>query len=76
MTPDEIGFIVKYIDDKGFIPVDRQMRTNVAHIFAIGDIVGGPMLGRAQMTRSRFCTVPGVLLKILTHTFIWHGLPG
>jgi dihydrolipoyl dehydrogenase len=32
------------IDDRGFIPVDRQMRTNVSHIFAIGDIVGQPML--------------------------------
>ncbi len=30
--------------DRGFIPVDRQMRTNVLHIFAIGDIVGQPML--------------------------------
>ncbi|MEJ2522731.1 MAG: dihydrolipoyl dehydrogenase [Gammaproteobacteria bacterium] len=30
--------------EKGFIPVDRQMRTNVEHIFAIGDIVGQPML--------------------------------
>lgn len=30
--------------DRGFIEVDRQMRTNVAHIFAIGDIVGQPML--------------------------------
>ncbi|UXA67785.1 dihydrolipoyl dehydrogenase [Xanthomonas prunicola] len=32
------------ITDRGFIPVDRQMRTNVPHIFAIGDIVGNPML--------------------------------
>jgi dihydrolipoamide dehydrogenase len=32
------------VSDRGFIPVDRQMRTNVAHIFAIGDIVGQPML--------------------------------
>ena len=30
--------------DRGFVTVDRQMRTNVAHIFAIGDIVGQPML--------------------------------
>ena len=30
--------------DRGFIPVDTQMRTNVPHIFAIGDIVGQPML--------------------------------
>jgi len=32
------------VTDKGFIEVDGQMRTNVAHIFAIGDIVGQPML--------------------------------
>ncbi|MDG4594106.1 MAG: dihydrolipoyl dehydrogenase [Candidatus Contendobacter sp.] len=32
------------VTDRGFIPVDRQMRTNVPHIFAIGDIVGQPML--------------------------------
>jgi dihydrolipoamide dehydrogenase len=32
------------VDDAGFISVDRQMRTNVAGIYAIGDVVGGPML--------------------------------
>ncbi len=32
------------VDERGFIPVDRQQRTNVAHIFAIGDVVGQPML--------------------------------
>ncbi|MEZ0231844.1 MAG: dihydrolipoyl dehydrogenase [Methylophilaceae bacterium] len=32
------------VDDRGFINVDKQMRTNVPHIFAIGDIVGQPML--------------------------------
>ena len=32
------------VGERGFIPVDAQMRTNVAHIFAIGDIVGQPML--------------------------------
>ena len=32
------------VDDKGFIAVDHQMRTNVPHIFAIGDVVGQPML--------------------------------
>ena len=32
------------VDERGFIGVDRQMRTNVAHIFAIGDIAGAPML--------------------------------
>ncbi|RFU20581.1 dihydrolipoyl dehydrogenase [Geodermatophilus marinus] len=38
---DAAGVIV---DDRGFIPVDKQLRTNVAHIFAIGDVVGQPML--------------------------------
>jgi len=32
------------VGDRGYIPVDVQMRTNVPHIFAIGDIVGQPML--------------------------------
>ncbi len=32
------------VDERGFIAVDKQMRTNVEHIFAIGDIVGQPML--------------------------------
>jgi dihydrolipoamide dehydrogenase len=32
------------VDEKGFIGVDSQMRTNVPHIFAIGDIIGQPML--------------------------------
>ncbi len=32
------------VDERGYLPVDRQMRTNVPHIFAIGDIVGQPML--------------------------------
>jgi dihydrolipoamide dehydrogenase len=32
------------VDERGFIPVDKQMRTNAPHIFAIGDIVGQPML--------------------------------
>jgi dihydrolipoamide dehydrogenase len=32
------------VGERGIIPVDKQMRTNVSHIFAIGDIVGQPML--------------------------------
>jgi dihydrolipoamide dehydrogenase len=32
------------VDERGFIPVDEQMRTNIPHIFAIGDITGEPML--------------------------------
>ena len=38
---DKAGVIV---GERGFIPVDVQMRTNVPHIYAIGDIVGQPML--------------------------------
>ena len=32
------------VDERGLIAVDKQMRTNVPHIFAIGDVVGQPML--------------------------------
>jgi dihydrolipoamide dehydrogenase len=32
------------VSERGFIPVDRQMRTNLPHVFAIGDLVGQPML--------------------------------
>jgi len=32
------------VDERGFVPVDSQMRTNVPHIYAIGDIAGNPML--------------------------------
>ena len=40
----EAGKAGVFVDTRGFIPVDKQMRTNVPHIFAIGDIVGQPML--------------------------------
>ena len=38
---EEIGI---QVNERGFIPVDQQMRTTLPHIFAIGDIVGEPML--------------------------------
>ncbi len=41
LSADKAGVIV---DERGFIKVDNQMRTNVPHIFAIGDLVGQPML--------------------------------
>jgi dihydrolipoamide dehydrogenase len=41
IAADKAGVVVS---DRGFIAVDAQMRTNVPHIFAIGDIVGQPML--------------------------------
>ena len=41
-TPNGKAGVV--VADRGFINVDIQMRTNISHIFAIGDIVGQPML--------------------------------
>ncbi|MEM6499071.1 MAG: NAD(P)/FAD-dependent oxidoreductase, partial [Pseudomonadota bacterium] len=40
------------VSERGFIDVDKQMRTNVAHIFAIGDIVGQPMLAHKAVHES------------------------
>jgi dihydrolipoamide dehydrogenase len=37
------------VSERGFIPVDKQMRTNVPHIFAIGDIAGAPLLAHKAM---------------------------
>jgi len=37
------------VSERGFIPVDRQLRTNVPHIFAIGDIAGAPLLAHKAM---------------------------
>ncbi len=41
------------VDEKGFIPVDKQMRTNVDHIFAIGDVVGQPMLAHKAIPEGK-----------------------
>ncbi|MGA2484779.1 MAG: dihydrolipoyl dehydrogenase [Roseiarcus sp.] len=41
------------VDGRGFVAVDRQMRTNVSHIFAIGDIVGQPMLAHKASHEGR-----------------------
>jgi dihydrolipoamide dehydrogenase len=44
------------VDDAGFIPVDRQLRTNVPGIYAIGDIVGGPMLAHKASHEGKVAT--------------------
>jgi dihydrolipoamide dehydrogenase len=54
------------VDEQGFIPVDAQLRTNVPHIHAIGDIVGGPMLAHKASHEGKVAAeviagVPGVL---------------
>src|SRR3990167_3786065 len=41
------------VDERGFIAVDNQMRTNVAHIYAIGDVVGNPMLAHKATAEGR-----------------------
>jgi dihydrolipoamide dehydrogenase len=41
------------VSDRGFIPVDKQMRTNVPHIFAIGDIASMPMLAHKAMHEAK-----------------------
>lgn len=54
------------IDERGFIPVDKQMRTNVQHIFAIGDVVGNPMLAHKAMPEGR---VAAEVIAGLKHYF-------
>ncbi len=41
------------VDERGFIPVDNQLRTNVSHIFAIGDVVGQPMLAHKAIPEGK-----------------------
>ena len=43
------------VDARGFIAVDKQLRTNVPHIFAIGDVVGQPMLAHKADARGQGC---------------------
>ena len=47
---DKAGIVV---NDRGFIPVDKQQRTNVAKIFAIGDICGDPMLAHKATNEAK-----------------------
>jgi len=54
------------VDERGFIPVDKQMRTNVQHIFAIGDVVGNPMLAHKAMPEAR---VAAEVIAGLKHYF-------
>lgn len=54
------------VNDRGFVPVDNQQRTNVSHIFAIGDIVGNPMLAHKAMPEGR---VAAEVIAGLKHFF-------
>lgn len=54
------------VDDRGFIKVDKQMRTNVSHIFAIGDVVGQPMLAHKAIPEGK---VAAEVISGLKHYF-------
>ncbi len=54
------------VNERGFIVVDKQMRTSVSHIFAIGDIVGNPMLAHKAMPEGR---VAAEVISGLKHYF-------
>lgn len=55
-----------HVNERGFIPVDNQCRTNVPHIFAIGDLVGQPMLAHKAVPEGR---VAAEVIAGLKHYF-------
>lgn len=54
------------VDDRGFIAVDKQLRTNVSHIYAIGDVCGNPMLAHKAIPEGR---VAAEVISGLKHYF-------
>jgi dihydrolipoamide dehydrogenase len=50
IAAEKAGVIV---NDRGFIPVDKQQKTNVPHIYAIGDICGDPMLAHKATNEAK-----------------------
>ncbi len=54
------------VDERGFIPVDKQLRTNVPHIYAIGDVVGNPMLAHKASNEAR---IAAEVISGLKHYF-------
>jgi dihydrolipoamide dehydrogenase len=55
------------VDERGFIAVDKQQRTNVSHIFAIGDIAGNPMLAHKAIPEGRVAAE--VIADLKHHSF-------
>lgn len=74
------------LDERGFIPVNKQLRTRVPHIFAIGDIVGNPMLAHkasheghvaAEVIAGRKATFVPMAIPSIAYTnpeIAWTGL--
>ncbi|MGB9428591.1 MAG: dihydrolipoyl dehydrogenase [Gammaproteobacteria bacterium] len=56
------------VDERGFIPVDRQQRTNVPHIFAIGDIAGNPMLAHKASHEGKVAAEVTAGMKVANDT--------
>ena len=54
------------VDERGFIPVNKQLQTNVPHIYAIGDVVGQPMLAHKAVPEGR---VAAEVIAGLKHYF-------
>jgi dihydrolipoamide dehydrogenase len=54
------------VDERGFIATDKQMRTNVSHIFAIGDVIGQPMLAHKAVPEGR---TAAEVISGLNHSF-------
>ena len=51
------------VDEQGFIPVDKQQRTNVSNIFAVGDITGPPMLAHKAVHEGKVAAAVAAGLK-------------
>lgn len=62
-----------HVDERGFIPVDKQQRTNVPNIFAIGDVVGNPMLAHKAMPEGK---VAAEVIAGKKHFFEPRCIPG
>uniref|UniRef100_UPI0025D998D2 dihydrolipoyl dehydrogenase n=1 Tax=Sulfurivirga sp. TaxID=2614236 RepID=UPI0025D998D2 len=61
-----------FVDERGFIPVDERQRTNVPHIYAIGDIVGQPMLAHKAVHEGK---VAAEVICGLPSAFTPMGIP-
>lgn len=60
------------VDQHGFINVDKQMRTNIDHIFAIGDVIGQPMLAHKAMAEGK---IAAEVIAGMKHYFTPAGIP-
>lgn len=61
------------VDQKGFIVVNQKLQTNLSHIYAIGDVIGNPMLAHKAVAEGRFVaeTIAG-----LSPSFQINNIPG